>query len=150
MDPKCNLCVTLVQFIQLHFRFISLSFIQVYFIQLHFSFSSLFYILSLVHLVAFLVQLTQLHFNLAYLVTPQCGTTFFTCVPTQWRYLFLLVKKQFWKSQSRHLFYFILKRENKIRKKTLTKITPKFQKSMSSKKTRVLVKGSGYLLRRYL
>ena len=50
--------------------------------------------------------------------SPICGPAFFTCVPTRSaRLVFFFLKNNFWKSRSRHLFYFYFWRENKTRNK---------------------------------
>ena len=63
----------------------------------------------------------------------KCGLAFFTCIPIQWLDLLLSVKKLFWKSWSRHLFYFYFKRESKTKKKTLKKWLHSFWKNVSLK-----------------
>ena len=63
---------------------------------------------------------------------PYCGPAFFTCVPTRSaRLAFLFVKNNFWKSWSRHLFYFYFKGKIKQERKTLKSDSIVLEKSMS-------------------
>ena len=68
----------------------------------------------------------------------------FSRAPSLGRWDSLLLGEIFWKSRSRHLFYF--KRENKIKKKSLKKWLHSFFGKTCLQKTR----GLDYLLGRYL
>ena len=83
------------------------------------------------------------------LVESFCGSAFFTCVLTQWRDSLLFGEKLVLEKLELPLILFYFKRGNKIRKKTLNKWLHSLGKT-SLEKTRVLVRGSGYLLGRYL